>query len=388
MKKLWAIKFAISNLLRLAPGYILNSFRNKQKPLHILFCMVDHFEPGTGNVSFGVEKERMRYLLNKFPILAETHKDSYGNLPKRTWFFPPHYHRNNNLKELVSLCQEGYGEIELHLHHGKTHPDTSDNLRETINQCIEEYSEFGIFGTHDRKKRYGFIHGNSALDNSRNGKLCGVNNEIDILLETGCYADFTFPCASPPNPSKINSIFYAIDDPDKPKSYNTGCDVRIGDENSQQGLMMIQGPLFPYFKNNNILGLRLYTPVIDGQPPVDYKRIDAWVRSDVHIKGADNWIIIKTHTHGAVESDAVLGDEMDTIFSYLEDNYNNGVDYFLHYVSARELYNIIKAIESGQPLTTPEHYRDYIIKPPTYNSSKKISNATSYLKQLVMKTYK
>ena len=34
---------------------------------------------------------------------------------------------------------------------------------------------------------YSFIHGNWALDNSRpDGRWCGVDNEIDILVETGC----------------------------------------------------------------------------------------------------------------------------------------------------------------------------------------------------------
>ena len=86
--------------------------------------------------------------------------DSSGNIPKRTWFFPPHYHRNSALKKLVSLCERGYGEIELHLHHGKIKPDTSENLEMTIRQCVKEYSYFGIFG-HDTNndKKYGFVHG-------------------------------------------------------------------------------------------------------------------------------------------------------------------------------------------------------------------------------------
>ena len=54
---------------------------------------------------------------------------------------------------------------------------------------------------------YGFIHGNWALDNSRpDGRMCGVDNELDVLRETGCYADFTLPSApSPTQTRKINS---------------------------------------------------------------------------------------------------------------------------------------------------------------------------------------
>ncbi|MEJ7636728.1 MAG: hypothetical protein WKF75_01760 [Singulisphaera sp.] len=50
-----------------------------------------------------------------------------------------------------------------------------------------------------------------------------VNNEIDVLRETGCYADFTLPSApSPTQTRQINSIYYASDDPRRPKSHDRG----------------------------------------------------------------------------------------------------------------------------------------------------------------------
>ena len=78
--------------------------------------------------------------------------------------------------------------------------------------------------------KYGFIHGNWALDNSLpDGKHCGVNNELDVLRETGCYADFTLPSApSPAQTRTINRIYYAIDDPLRPKSHDTGVPVGSG----------------------------------------------------------------------------------------------------------------------------------------------------------------
>jgi hypothetical protein len=112
-----------------------------------------------------------------------------------------------------------------------------------------------------------------------------------------------------------------------------------------------------------------------------------WVKTGVHIKGKRNWIIIKVHTHGATESDVVLGKEMDNIFSYLEKKYNDGVNYFLHYVTARELYNIIKAIEAGETAKSPGQYRDYKIIPPTYDSSVNRSEASEKLRSLIAKTY-
>ena len=328
----------------------------------------------------------MNELLTKYPKIAAKHKDFHGNIPRRTWFFPPHYHRNYNLKKLVSLCEKGYGEIELHLHHGKTQPDTSNNLKKTILQCIMEYKKFGIFGSQNIGKRYAFIHGDWALDNSRNGKYCGVNNEIQILNQTGCYADFTFPSLCESNPKQINSIYYAADNPNKPKSYDRGNPVKKGIKKSGD-LMIIQGPLHPFFFSNKFTSLRTPGDAINGKPPVTNKRVDFWVKTGINIKGKNNWIIIKTHTHGAIDSNAVLGEEINNIFNYLETKYNDGQTYILHYVTARELYNIIKAVEADEEGDNPEEYRDYLIQKSSYDSSPDISEASDILKDLITQTY-
>lgn len=366
--------------------YCFNALRRSQKPIHILFCNVDHYEPGIGDVPSYVEKERLTRLITEYPKLVRTHKDSSGNVPRRTWFFPPHIHRNDNLRRLVSLCERGYGEIELHLHHGKREKDNAENLRKTIEQCIEEYGYFGIFGTEDKKKRYGFIHGDWALDNSRKGRFCGVNNEIQILKETGCYADFTFPSLNEANPFKINSIFYATDNPKKPKSYNRGIAVQRSRQNKGD-LILIQGPIHPFFKNKNPFGLRVLGDSINSNTQMNERRVDLWVKTGIHIKGQRNWIIIKTHIHGAADADIVLGKEMDKIYKYIETKYNDGEDYLLHYVSARELYNIIKAIEDGKEGENPEEYRNYKIMAPKYDSSPEVSEASPKLKEFLSRTY-
>ena len=79
---------------------------------------------------------------------------------------------------------------------------------------------------------------------------------------------------------------------------------------------------------------------------------------------------------------------MDSIFNHLETKFNDGINYKLHYVCAREMYNIIKAVEAGNAQEDPEAYRDYLIKKPCYNSSKKIEEASPELKALVAKTYR
>ena len=70
-------------------------------------------------------------------------------------------------------------------------------------------------------------------------------------------------------------------------------------------------------------------------------------------------------SHGAIEGDhnVMLGEAAEKMRDYLEDKYNDGVDYVLHYVTAREAYNIAKAAEAGKS-GNPNDYRDFIIPPP------------------------
>ena len=76
---------------------------------------------------------------------------------------------------------------------------------------------------------------------------------------------------------------------------------------------------------------------------------------------------MKIHTHGAQEGDmeTCLGRPCDEMYDYLEAQYNDGKKYVLHYVTARETYNIIKAAEAGES-GNPCAYRDYQIPRPKY----------------------
>jgi hypothetical protein len=51
------------------------------------------------------------------------------------------------------------------------------------------------------------------------------------------------------------------------------------------------------------------------------------------------------------------------MFSHLEQKYNDGKHYLLHYVTAREAYNIVRAAEDGHS-GDPNQYRDYLVPHP------------------------
>src|SRR5262249_60427377 len=53
-----------------------------------------------------------------------------------------------------------------------------------------------------------FVHGNWAFATSAGGRYCGVDEEMAILAETGCYADLTLPVPlGLPHVGKINSLY-------------------------------------------------------------------------------------------------------------------------------------------------------------------------------------
>lgn len=361
----------------------------QDKPVHLFFCMTDHYEPGTRGVDEAAERAQVDMLLDLYPKITDKHKDADGRKPTRTWFFPPHYHRFGNLKKLVDLCDRGYGEIEIHLHHGKHTPDTAENLRETLDEIVRDYSQFGIFGEHEGRRKYGFIHGDWALANSRNNQYCGVNNEIDILRETGCYADYTHPSRPESTPRQMNTIHYAKSSTDKPKSYNRGVLAKAGqagDESDQ--LLLIQGPLHPLKLGDKITSVRPIGDEIAGKPYTTKERIRRWVETAVHVDGKPDWVFIKTHTHGATDHEFVLGQEFEDILDELEGSYNDGKKYILHYVNAREMYNLVKAVEDGKGDENPIDLIDYCVKPPVYNTDCAVEKASEKLDELVYRTYR
>jgi hypothetical protein len=62
--------------------------------------------------------------------------------------------------------------------------------------------------------------------------------------------------------------------------------------------------------------------------------------------------------------------------TYLEQRYNDGSDYVLHYVTAREMYNIAKAAEAGMT-GNPNLYRDYELPRPAHVPAKQAAPAAA-----------
>jgi hypothetical protein len=162
-----------------------------------------------------------------------------------------------------------------------------------------------------------------------------------------------------------NAIYYATDDPQRCKSHDTGVPMRVGGE-PVGDLLIIQGPLGLNWKDRRfgILPRIENADIRKGCPP-SRSRVDQWVRTGIHVEGRPEWVFVKVHTHGTQERDmdTLLGKPVDEMHDYLESAYNDGRNYVLHYVTAREMYNIAKAAEAGMT-GNPSRYRDFELPQP------------------------
>jgi hypothetical protein len=298
--------------------------------------------------------------------------DADGYPPRHTFFFPSEEYRGEHIERLIELGRQGLGEIEVHLHHDR---DTSDGLRRNLEEFLHHLTGHGALPLDPATglPLWAFIHGNWALDNSRpDGRWCGVNDELTVLASLGCYADFTLPSAPDrTQTSTINSLYYATDDPVQPKSHDQGTPVVVGGSPSGE-MMIVQGPLGLRWKRR--FGLPI--PGIESgdvrksHPPTP-QRVDHWVKTGIHVSGRPEWVFVKIHTHGTQEEDmpALLGEPTARMFDYLESRYNDGSRYRLHYVTAREMYNIARAAEGGFT-GDPGRFRDLVIPRPSFSEAR------------------
>jgi len=359
---LWAFRIAFRKYYVWLPGYVSWTMESKEPapgPIHLFFLFADHFEPGE-------RYELTERWLNEYPKLAARHRDSAGRPPQHTWFYPAEQPIDRNMLALQKLVSAGYGEVELHVHHAN---DTQESARRRFERGIAYLQRFGFLKTPDGASHFAFVHGNWGLDNSNGAQFCGNNRELEMLRQLGCFADFTFPSIQwQSQPPSVNNIYMATDD-DRPKSYAQGVPLQAGVKPTGD-LMIFQGPLLLVPS----LRATLFVAIDDGNihpaAPVGPDRVDNWVRTGIHVKGRPDWQFIKIHGHGAEGPDDAtesLGPRFDSALSHLESRYNDGLHYILHYVTAREAFNLARAAAEGKT-GDPGAYYDYVI--PRYAARK------------------
>lgn len=347
----------ISHRLRRA---LASTFRDRR---HLLFAFCDHHEPLWNGADTATGRARMLAWSEGYPELARHYRDADGMPPQHSFFFPGEQYRPDFLEALAKLAAAGLGEVELHLHHDG---DTRDSLRAQIEQAVRQFAEHGHLSRHpDGRLRYAFIHGNWALANGRHDRQqCGVDDELDLLFETGCYADFTFPSAPDEvQPNTVNRIFWPMGDLRRARPYDAAEDARVG-QMREDRLLMIEGPLGLQLRPGH-RPLRIENANITATDPATPDRVRHWVAENIHVAGRPEWVFVKVHTHGSPEHEAasLLGNGGHQLHQTLTGLFNDGEEWVLHYVTAREMYNIAVAAMEGHS-GNPADYRDHRLPPP------------------------
>lgn len=322
------------------------------EPVEVFIAVCDHFEPEWGRPGKQAALQRVERWHAEYPRLFDRFRDCRGRPPQHTFFFPEDEYQPQYLDLLAKLCARGYGDVDIHLHHDH---DTADGLREKLTNF-----KHALFQQHGLLRRdpvsgnivYGFIHGNWALCNSRpDGRWCGVNNEIPILLETGCYADLTMPSAPTNTQTRmVNSIYYATDHPGRPKSHDWGPLATVGCAPPANSLLMIQGPLALNWRRRKwgVLPRIENADLHAGNPP-SYARFEQWLSTGVRVIGQPNWVFIKLHTHGAKTGniDMWLGDKAQAFHAELARRAQQNPLLRYHYVTAWEMAQLVRQAERG-----------------------------------------
>jgi hypothetical protein len=343
--------------------------------VHLVIALADHFEPSSlpgENAGFApreVQQQRLDTWCEEYPRNFESFRDHDGRAFTHTYFYPAEQYDRELVDQLANHCHFGWGEIEIHLHHGINEPATAASTRQQLVSFRDALAyEHGCLSYDDAGgnpvPRYAFVHGNFALANCADGYACGVDSEMRILAETGCYVDMTYPAAAfhPAQIAIMNSLYECALPLDQTAPQRYGRFLEAG-RPIRKLPFIVQGPLMLDFDRNSRSGFgRLDNAAITGRNPASVRRLGLWKEAAITIAGRPDWLFIKLHTHGMdpVDSENVLRAPMQQFLASLIDGAADRNE-ILHFVSAREMANIILAACEGRE-GNPGDYRDYRYK--------------------------
>jgi hypothetical protein len=321
-----------------------SSVNQWDKPIDIYVALCDHYRPFTGNVSQEIAELRVVTWCREYERIARKHVDSSGNHPVHTIFYSESDYNPYFLDTIARSRKYGITDVEILIDHNR---DTPENFK----RKIEEYRDVlfhhhGLLRKDDQGRiTYGFIHGKWALDNARpDGRWCGVKDEVSILKDTGCYADFTYPSAPDiTQPPIINSIYFTSPLQKKLVSHENGTLLKPGCWNCND-LLCVQGPLVIHRETLFHLPIKIDRGEIGFRNQFSRKRMDKWIQRAPQIKGVSSSIFIKLYTSGMIDQTMrYLFSEngLNQFWSILEQNYDDGEHFRIHYMSTWAMYNKI-----------------------------------------------
>lgn len=301
-------------------------------------AVTDHYEPLGMGASIETALGRVGRWRDRWPQIADdAPRDAAGGRAKYSFFYPQEEYRRDLLDGIAEIVRLGVADVEVHLHHDNEQRESF--IRKVTEYCRRLTEVHGLLREQDGRTVFGFIHGNWALDNSRpDGKCCGLNGEIALLRDLGCYADFTMPSLPSATQGRVvNQIYWCTNNPDnRPKSFDHGVEATTAGGRGGD-LLMITGPVGLRFGERLIP--RLETGEIAGYDMPTSSRVRQWF--DLAPTIGDD-LFLKIYTHGAQERNfnPLLKEGFSNLFRWLaEEADRRGVE--IHWATAWQMYQAI-----------------------------------------------
>jgi hypothetical protein len=188
---------------------------------------------------------------------------------------------------------------------------------------------------------------------------------MKILADTGCYADFTLPAPSPAQISKINSLYECTMPLNRRAPHRSGIDLRCG-RPPRIFPLIVQGPLMIDFgrRRHGWSSPGVENGELSSVNPPTLRRLRLWQDAAIAVQGHPDWLFIKLHCHGMESRDesAMLGSSIQRFLRELVKGPGNRTEYLVHFVTMREMVNIVLAACDGRQ-GNPGEYRDYRFRP-------------------------
>jgi hypothetical protein len=335
----------------LAP-YVCDRLRKRMRraqPKRVWVAITDHYEPLGMGASVDAALDRVARWRDKWPKIADdAPRDASGHRPQYSFFYPQEEYRRNLLDGIAEIVHLGIADVEVHLHHD--HEQREAFIRKVSEFCRRLVDDHGLLRQQDGRTVFGFIHGNWALDNSRpDGRWCGLDGEIALLRDLGCYADFTMPSLPSPTQGRVvNQIYWCASNRDnRSRSFDCGIEATVGG-GTHGDLLMITGPVG--LRWNERLMPRLETGEIAGYDEPSPSRVRRWFDLAPTI-GED--LFLKLYTHGAADRNLgpLLNGGLSNLFRWLaEEAHRRNME--VHWATAWQMYQTVDAlIRTAVPIT-------------------------------------
>jgi hypothetical protein len=347
---------------------LLRGLNPSNGPRHLIFLVANHFEPGLGPEAVA----RLEAWCKLARATGDAVRDHDGTPFRHTNFFPAEQYERPLLEILSGLQADGYGEVEIHLHHGVDRPDTAENTRCALMEFRDVLAgEHGCLSRAEpgSQPQYAFVHGNWALANSAGNRFCGVDDEMQILADTGCYADFTLP--SVPFQSqvpRINAIYECGHNLSEARPHRSGPGLRVGQHPALP--VIFTGPLV-FDWTRRLRGLpvpRIDDGALAQNYPLNLQRFASWRSAGIGVQGRPEWQFIKLFSHGFFDwdqdimiGDIMIGEQLKRFMGEIMELAERTGEFKIHFASAREAFNMVTAAVDGRA-GNPHEFREYRLR--------------------------